>query len=109
MPKAGIKILSETFGSGPELKKGDLVRLLYDIEFNRGGFLAQDRESIFNIGTRDHLAGFRYGLEGIRAGGTRRFIASAYLCYRDLDLDGIPKNSALIFDIKEVELLGYRK
>ena len=39
MPKSGIKIIEETPGDGPELKKGDKVRLRYDIQLNRGDFL----------------------------------------------------------------------
>jgi FK506-binding nuclear protein len=105
MPKSGIKIVSETLGSGPELKKGDRVRLRYDIQLNRGDFLARDRETIVTVGDREFVAGFRYGLEGIRAGGTRRFRASPHLCYRDAELEKIPKNAVLIFDIKHVEVV----
>ncbi len=106
MPKSGIKVVSETPGSGPELKKGDRVRLTYDCQLNRGDYLARDREEIWTIGDREAVAGFRYGLEGMRAGGTRRFRASPHLCYRDEELAAIPKNAVLIFDIKYVEIVA---
>src|SRR5687767_5133579 len=106
MPKSGIKIVSEAPGPGPELKKGDRVRLRYDIQLNRGDFLARDQETVLTIGDRELVAGFRYGLEGIRAGGTRRFRASPHLCYRDAELASIPKNAVLIFDIKCVEIVA---
>jgi len=106
MPKSGIKILSDTPGTGPEPKKGDRVRLRYDIQFNRGDFLAKDQEAIWTVGDRNFVAGFRYGLDGIRAGGTRRFRASPHLCYRDAEVAGIPKNAVLICDIKHVEILA---
>jgi FKBP-type peptidyl-prolyl cis-trans isomerase len=51
------------------------------------------------------VAGFRYGLEGMRAGGTRKFRASPHLCYRDLELERIPKNAVLIFNVKKLEVL----
>lgn len=105
MPKRGIKILSETPGLGPELKKGDRVRLQYDLQLNRGDFLAKDREETGIIGDRDAIAGLRYGLEGMRIGGTRRFRASPHLCYRDEGVASVPKNAVLIFDIKRVELI----
>ena len=106
MPKAGIKIVSETPGSGPELKKGDRVRLRYDIQLNRGDLLVTDEEAVWTVGDRNFVAGFRYGLEGMRAGGTRRFKASPHLCYRDAEVAGIPKNAVLICDIKHVEIVA---
>lgn len=106
MLKSGIKILAETSGTGPELKKGDRVRLRYDIQLNRGDFLARDRDEIWTVGDREAVAGFRYGLEGMRAGGTRRFRASPHLCYRDEEAGVIPKDAVLIFDIKRVEIVA---
>jgi FKBP-type peptidyl-prolyl cis-trans isomerase len=106
VPKHGIKIISEETGSGSALKKGDRVRVKYDIQLNKGDYLARDQESLFVIGDREMVAGFRYGLEGMRAGGTRKFRASPHLCYRDLELEKIPKNAVLIFSVKELEILS---
>jgi FKBP-type peptidyl-prolyl cis-trans isomerase len=104
MPKRGIKILEDVPGSGPILKTGDRVRLQYSVQLNRGDILARDDEAVFTIGDRNEVAGFRYGLEGMRVGGSRRFKASPHLCYRDEELERIPKNAVLVFDIKHVEL-----
>lgn len=104
-PKSGVKILSETIGSGPELKMGDRVRLRYDIQLSRGDFLVQDQEAVYTVGARDFVAGFRYGMEGLRSGGTRRFRASPHLCYGGISLGSIPANAALIFDIKSSEIV----
>lgn len=106
MPKRGITIVDETSGSGPPLKKGDRVRLRYSIQLNRGDYLVRDTEAVFAVGDRNVIAGFRYGLEGMHVGGTRRFKASPHLCYRDQELEHIPKNAVLIFDIMNVELLS---
>ena len=106
MPKSGIKIVCDTPGSGAALKKGDRVRLRYDIQLNRGEVVVKDQESIWVVGDRNIIAGFRYGLEGMRAGGTRRFRASPHLCYRDAEVAGIPKNAVLICEIKNVEILA---
>jgi FKBP-type peptidyl-prolyl cis-trans isomerase len=105
MPKPGIKIVSDTPGSGPELKKGDRVRLRCDIQLNHGEFLVRDQETIWTVGDRILVAGFRYGLKGIRVGGTRQFRASSHLCYRDAEVAGIPKNAVLICHIKGVKIL----
>ncbi len=106
MSKSGIKIVEETPGDGPELKKGDRVRLRYDIQLNRGDFLARDRDEVWTVGDREVVAGFRYGLEGMRAGGTRRFRASPHLCYRDVEVGIIPKSAVLVVDIKCVEIVA---
>ena len=106
MPKSGIKILSDTSGTGPELKKGNRVQLIYDIQFNRGDFLVKDQEATWTVGDRNFVAGFRYGLEGMRAGGMRQFRASPHLCYRDVEFAGKPKNAVLICDIKHVEMVS---
>ena len=105
MPKSGITIIEETPGEGPPLKKGDRVRLRYDIQLNRGDFLAKDVDAIWTVGDRNSVAGFRYGLEGMRHGGTRTFKASPHLCYRDEKIEGVPRNAVLIFTIKLVERL----
>ena len=105
MPKAGIKVVAETPGTGPELKRGDRVRLRYDIRLSRGDFLARDQETILTVGDRSFIAGFRYGLEGMRR-GARRFRASPNLCYPDKEPSPVPKNAVLIVDIKHVEIVA---
>lgn len=106
MAKSGIRIIADSPGDGPELKKGDRVRVIFDIQFNRGDYLYKNQETIYVVGDRNFIAGFRYGLEGIRPGGTRQFRASPHLCYRDAELQSIPKNAVLIIYIKQVELLA---
>lgn len=105
MPKPGIKIVSETQGSGPPLRKGDRVCVRYSIQFNQGDVLAKDEEVAYTVGDRNFIAGFRYGMEGMHVGGTRCFRAGPHLCYRDLELGRIPKQAVLIFEIQRVELL----
>jgi len=106
MQKAGIKTVSETPGAGPEIRKRDRVRVRYDIQLNRGDYLARDQESVYTVGDREFVAGFRYGLEGMRVGGTRKFRASPHLCYRDLEIPNVPKNAVLVFTVKSIEFLG---
>jgi FKBP-type peptidyl-prolyl cis-trans isomerase len=105
MARSGIKIISDTPGTGPELKKGDQVRVMYDCQLNKGDYLARNREDVWTVGDRTVIAGFRYGIEGMRSGGRRCFRASPHLCYRDLELAEIPKNAVLIVDIKSVEVV----
>ena len=57
MPKSGIKIVSETPGTGSALKKGDRGRLKYDIQLDRGDFLVKDQETVLTVGDRNYIAG----------------------------------------------------
>jgi FKBP-type peptidyl-prolyl cis-trans isomerase len=104
MLKKGIKVISDNPGSGPELRKGDRVRVRYDIQLSRGDYLAKDQESDWVVGDREMVAGFRYGLDGMRIGGTRAFRASPHLCYGDSGTGVVPKNAVLIVTIKKLDL-----
>lgn len=104
-PKPGVKILADVSGEGPELRKGDRVRVRYAIRLNHGDCVRDDETVEFTIGDREFVAGFRYGLERMRVGGTRVFRASPHLCYRDEALPAVPKNAVLVFEIKQVELI----
>jgi FKBP-type peptidyl-prolyl cis-trans isomerase len=106
MPKSGIKIVSETPGTGPEIKKGDRIRVRFDCQLSRGDYVVRDQEISFTVGDRNHVAGFIYGMEGMKLGGTRKFRASPHLCYRDLELERIPKNAVLIFEVQILEIIA---
>lgn len=104
--KPGIRIVSEMPGGGPVPVKGDRVRLRYDLQLNHGDCLARDRELVWMVGDREVIAGLRYGLEGMRPGGTRSFRAGAHLCYGIKGCDGVPPDAVLIFEIRHFELLS---
>ena len=107
MSKAGIKIIEETVGSGPMVTKTDRVQLVFDMQLSGGDYLIQATSQKIDLSRRDIIAGLRYGVEGMREGGTRKFKASPHLCYRDDGVaDRIPKNAALVITIKAVKILG---
>lgn len=104
MPKSGIKVLEDLPGGGPLIQNGDRVRLCYDIALNRGEVIFENQEAVWTVGDRSFVAGFRYGLAGMRIGGSRKFKASPHLCYRDQEVPGVPKGAVLIISIKKLEL-----
>jgi FKBP-type peptidyl-prolyl cis-trans isomerase len=108
MPKPGIKVLEDMPGSGPPIQKGDRVKLCYDIALNRGDVLFQNQEAVWTVGDRTFVAGFRYGLEGMRVGGSRKFKASSHLCYRDEEMAGVPASAVLVVTIKKLELTNQK-
>lgn len=103
--KSGIKILADVPGEGSILKKGDRVLVRYSIRLNQGECLRHNHAVEYIVGDREMIAGFRYGLEGMRVGGTRVFRASPHLCYRDEGVRDVPKNALLFFEIISVELV----
>jgi FKBP-type peptidyl-prolyl cis-trans isomerase len=109
MPKSGIKVLEDSPGSGAPIQKGDRVKVCYDIALNRGDILFENQEAVWTVGDRNFVAGFRYGLEGMRVGGVRKFKASPHLCYRDEEVAGIPKEAVLVVTIKKLELINEQK
>ena len=68
---------------------------------SKGDVVYENRTETFVVGDREKVAGFRYGLEGMRKGGQRKFQASPHLCYGEAGVDGtIPANALLVFDVK---------
>ncbi|HKQ47689.1 MAG TPA: FKBP-type peptidyl-prolyl cis-trans isomerase [Phycisphaerae bacterium] len=104
MSKSGIKIIEDSTGSGAVLRSTDRVRILYDMQLSHGDFLVQEQWDTIALDDRNIIAGLRYGIEGMREGGMRKFKASPHLCYGDKELDRIPKNAALIVTIKSVKI-----
>jgi FKBP-type peptidyl-prolyl cis-trans isomerase len=107
MSKPGIKIIEETAGPGAIVDKSDRVRILYDMQLSQGDFLIRDQWDTIALDDREIIAGLRYGIEGMREGGTRKFKASPHLCYREdgVSVAQIPKNAVLVTTIKSLELV----
>ena len=98
--KPGIKILSETIGSGAEVFTTSCITATHSCYLNEGDVLYENRTETFVVGDREKIAGLRYGLEGMRVGGQRKYQASPHLCYGEEGVPGtIPPNALLIFDV----------
>ena len=106
---SGLKITDLTEGTGPVAERGKSVTVHFRCFLRRGDevFSSYERGEPFRfaIGKRQVIAGFDYGVEGMRVGGKRRMIVSPHLGYRDLVMTAIPPNAVLRF---EVELLEVR-
>jgi len=99
--RSGIKIESETQGTGDIAAGGDRVTISYTLSLNRGEVIQSLSSCSFTLGKREVIAGLDYGIDGMRVGGQRRFRASPHLAYRDVGVpDTIPANAVLIFDVK---------
>jgi FKBP-type peptidyl-prolyl cis-trans isomerase len=98
--KSGIKILSDTPGTGPEVRPNDRVVLVHSCYLSKGGVIYEARKETVTLSDRENVAGFRYGIEGMQAGGQRKYQASPHLCYGEAGVPGkIPPNALLVFDV----------
>lgn len=102
MSKKGIKIIDECIGLGPKIKKGDKLIINYDLFLNKGDFIRENQILQYTVGDRNIIAGLRYGIDGMKIGGTRKFKASPHLCYGEKGVKDIPTNALLLFDIKGI-------
>lgn len=109
-----IKI-DEQAGSGEEATPGSFVDVqytgwLYDPKAadRRGAKFDSSRDSgrpfTFQIDARGVIRGWDLGVRGMKVGGKRTLIIPAYLAYGTKGSNGIPPNSALIFDIEVINL-----
>ena len=106
---SGLKITDVFVGTGAVAERGKSVTVHFRCFLRRGDQVSSSYEQgepfRFVVGKRRAIAGFDYGVEGMRVGGTRTIIVSPHLGYRDAILTSIPPNAVLRF---EVELLEVR-
>jgi hypothetical protein len=110
MPK-GIEIRDLTVGTGDEATKDSVVLVDVRTFLRRGDEVGRSpffgTKNLIDLGRRDHIAGLRYGIPGMRVGGTREIVISPHLAYGKEGVPGsIPANALLRC---EVELLEIRK
>ena len=99
--RAGIKLESETVGNGRVASRCDTVTVAYELRLNRGELVQSFDSYSFTLGSRDIIAAFNYGVEGMAVGGQRSFRVGPHLGYRDVGVDGtIPPNAVLQFDVR---------
>ncbi|NLS96057.1 MAG: FKBP-type peptidyl-prolyl cis-trans isomerase [Planctomycetaceae bacterium] len=99
--RSGIKLLVDVVGDGETVIKEDVVEIEYDLYLNRGELIQSEVRCRIGLGDRESIAGLRYGIEGMRVGGRRKFRAGPHLCYRDEGVAGkIPADAALVFDVR---------
>ncbi len=102
--KPGIKIIEDTIGDGAPEKSGDSIKIEYDLFLNKGEKIKSDVCNMV-LGDRNMIAGFNYGIEGMKVGGIRKFKASPHLCYGDEGvIDKIPPIAVLIFVVHLLEV-----
>lgn len=98
--KPGIKLISETEGSGVEAKKGDRVKVLLNGWLNKGEIIQNGFACEVVLGARNVIPGIEYSIEGMKVGGKRKVKISPRLGYGEKGAPNkIPSNSVLIYEI----------
>lgn len=119
--RSGIKLLSDTPGSGAEIERGRVYLVRLKMWLNRGdpvkwkapsGFvdrarLEDDGETLIadlRIDRENLVNGLFYGMQGMRIGGTRRLRVSPHLAYGEGGIPGVvPANAVLDVEIRVLE------
>ena len=105
--KPGIKLVSETEGNGPPVKKGDTVTVRLNGWLNQGEPVQENHVSEIVIGSRVVIPGIEYSLEDMRQGGKRKVRISPHLGYKETGVkDLIPANAVLVYEIEVLDVKG---
>jgi FKBP-type peptidyl-prolyl cis-trans isomerase len=105
MLKSGIKLLSETQGTGEPIKKGDTVKVRLNGWLNQGQQVQENYLGEVVVGAREVIPGIDYSIEGMKLGGKRKVKISPHLGYREASVENrIPPNAVLVYEIEILEI-----
>lgn len=103
----GIKLVSESEGNGPPVKKGDTVTVRLNGWLNQGQPVQDNYVGEIVVGNRVAIPGIEYSIEGMKQGGKRKVKISPHLGYKEAGLKGlIPSNAVLIYEIEVLDVKG---
>lgn len=105
----GIEIKDLTVGTGDEATKGSIVVANVREFLRRGDEVSRaplfGTRRVIDLTRRESIAGLRYGIRGMRVGGTREIVISPHLAYGEAGIPGrIPPNALLRCEVELVEI-----
>ena len=106
--KSGLQYVDLVIGEGPEVRRGDTVRVHYIGRLDDGTVFDSSRPRgqpfAFPVGRGKVIRGWDEGVVGMQIGGKRKLVIPSKLAYGKSGFGNvIPPNSTLTF---EIELLG---
>lgn len=108
MPRARGKVKFEDLrvGEGSIATRRHKARVAGTIALRHGECLRRLDGEWIDLSRRETVAGFRYGIEGMRVGGIRRIVVPPHLAYGETGAPGvgIPPNAVLICELELLEL-----
>ncbi len=102
-----LQITDIKTGTGDEVKAGDTVTVDYRGTLTNGTIFDSSYESgqPATLSLDQVIEGWKKGIPGMKVGGKRRLVIPASMAYGDQAQNGIPANSALVFEI-ELKSIG---
>jgi hypothetical protein len=121
MPRSGIRILSDTPGTGAEVERQHVYQVRLNLWLNQGEPVRWDRPwglidrarledegatliTDLRIDRENLFAGLFQGIEGMRIGGRRKLKISPHLAYGEKGIPGkVPAQAVIIAEIEFIE------
>jgi hypothetical protein len=109
--KSGIKFKDIETGSGQEVKGEDSVLAEVRYFLNKGEEINifqgnPDHQFVIHLKSRDFIPGLRYGIVGMREGGTRELKISPHLAFGEEGISNkIPSNAVIICNVKLLRIV----
>lgn len=121
MPRSGIRVLSDTPGTGAEVERQHVYQVRLNLWLNQGEPVRWDRPwglidrarledegatliTDLRIDRENLFAGLFQGIEGMRIGGRRKLKISPHLAYGEKGIPGkIPAQAVIIAEIEFIE------
>lgn len=121
MPRPGIRVLSDTPGTGAEVERKHVYQVRLNLWLNQGEPVRWDRPwglidrarledegatliTDLRIDRENLFAGLFQGIEGMRIGGRRKLKISPHLAYGEKGIPGkIPGQAVIIAEIEFIE------
>ena len=108
-PKKGVEIQDLTIGTGEEATRESVVAVNMREFLRRGDEVSPSPlfgiKHVIDLGRRECIAGLRYGIPGMRVGGTREITISPHLAYGEAGIPGrIPANALLRCRVELLEI-----
>jgi FK506-binding nuclear protein len=104
----GVTLDDKKLGSGQSAKNGDRVSMRYIGKLKDTNKVFDSNKKgkpfSFKMGAGEVIKGWEIGVQGMQAGGERRITIPAALGYGSKKMPDIPPNSALVFDVKVLEV-----
>jgi hypothetical protein len=109
----GIEIKDLIVGTGDEATKQSIVAANVREFLRRGDEVSPSpifgTRMVIDLERRESIAGLRYGIPGMRVGGTREIVISPHLAYGEEGMPGrIPANALLRCEVELVEIREHR-
>ncbi|MGV3631591.1 MAG: FKBP-type peptidyl-prolyl cis-trans isomerase [Bacteroidota bacterium] len=99
--ESGLYYFIEEEGEGPAIKATDEVSFIYEGKLLNGEvFDGENKKKPVTFKVRDLIMGWQEAMFYLKKGGKIKLVVPPQLGYGDYDLEDIPPNSVLVFDME---------